>query len=86
MSGLDETDIPQTNIDEWAKQNGKNSDDVPQGLIRDLYRIFEKYNIDDDKRMECLWISKRGQLNTAMRSKAREQELAQRLTEWLEEL
>jgi hypothetical protein len=74
----------QPNIDELIKQNGS-SDDVPQGLIRDLYRVFEKHNIDD-KRMICLWIPKRGQLNTAMRSRAREPELAERLTEWLEEL
>jgi hypothetical protein len=75
----------QPNIDELIKQNGS-SDDVPQGLIRDLYRVFEKHDIDDDKRIMCLWMSKRGQLNTAMRSRAREPELAERLTEWLEEL
>jgi hypothetical protein len=44
------------------------------------------YKIDDNKLILCLWIPKKAQLNSALRSMGRDQELVQRLTEWLEEL
>ena len=47
---------------------------LPDGLNPALYRVFEKYKIDDNKLILCLWIPKKGQLNSALRSMAREQD------------
>ena len=56
--------------------------DIPDGLNRELYKVFEKYNLGD-KAMLCLW--KNAQLNCALREPAREYELQTRLKEWLQE-
>ena len=53
---------------------------IPDGLNRELYKVFEKYNLGD-KAMLCLW--KNGQLDCAMREPSREHELQTRLKEWL---
>lgn len=55
---------------------------IPDGLNRELYKVFEKYNLGD-KSMLCLW--KEGQLNCALREPVREYELQTRLKEWMED-
>jgi hypothetical protein len=55
---------------------------IPDGLNRELYKVFEKYSLGD-KAMLCLW--KNGQLNCALRISSRDHELQTRLKEWLED-
>lgn len=56
---------------------------IPEGMNRDLFKIFEKYNLRlGDKSVLCLWCN--GQLNCALHEHSREQELKSNLTEWLE--
>jgi hypothetical protein len=65
----------------WCKPSSKKTDEIPDGLKRELYKTFEKYGIDDDKAMACLWKNKT--LSCAMRGIAREHELIDRLKDWL---
>jgi len=80
----------QTRIDSWGVQEQENQkqtydiSDMPQGLNRELFNLFERYDIGSSKTILCLW--KNGQLNSAIRPVAREHELMDRLREWLEEL
>jgi hypothetical protein len=55
---------------------------IPEGLNRDLLKVFEKYRLGD-KSVLCLW--RNGHLTTALREKSRELELQTRLKEWLQE-
>ena len=77
-----------TYIDTWSNVNEKKdrrttiSNDIPDGLNRELYKVFEKYHIEG-KAMVCLW--RNSQLNCAMREPSREHQLQTRLKEWLEE-
>jgi hypothetical protein len=72
----------QTHIDRWSKPD-KVSWKPPEGMTKDLFKIFEKYRLDD-RAMLCLWY--KGQLNAAIREPARILELHDRLKEWLQEL
>jgi hypothetical protein len=56
--------------------------DIPEGLNRDLLKLFEKYRLGD-KTMLCLW--RNGYLSSALRERSRELELQARLIEWLKE-
>ena len=78
----------QTHIDTWSRpgdQNDRNRNermsDIPDGLNRELFKTFEKYRIDSNNAILCLW--KDGQLNVAMRSIARQHELIDRVKEWI---
>jgi hypothetical protein len=71
----------QTHLDKRSMVNEKKHwkasiSDIPDGLNRELYKVF-------DKAMLCLW--KNAQLNCALREPAREYELQTRLKEWLQE-
>jgi hypothetical protein len=71
----------QTHIDTWSDEKGtKDISDMPQGLNRELFKTFEKYDIGSSCIL-CLW--KNGQLNVAMRSVARQHELIDRVKEWI---
>lgn len=59
------------------------TDEIPDGLTRELYKVFEKYRIDNSKEIVCLW--KYNQLNCAMRSIGRERELIDRVKDWFGE-
>jgi hypothetical protein len=54
---------------------------MPDDLNRELYKVFEKYGIDNSKEIICLW--RNGQLNCAMRPIGQEDELIDRLKEWI---
>jgi hypothetical protein len=54
--------------------------DIPEGMNRDLLKVFEKYNLGD-KSMLCLW--KNGYLSFDLRERSREQELQTLLSEWM---
>ncbi|MGB6533153.1 MAG: hypothetical protein WBF33_34105 [Candidatus Nitrosopolaris sp.] len=56
---------------------------MPDGLNRELYKVFEKYGIKDSKTIVCLW--KNNQINCAMRSNGRERELIDRVKDWFGE-
>jgi hypothetical protein len=74
----------QTHIDKWSS-NTKPDKVIwkpPEGMIQDLFKIFDKYRLDD-RAMLCLW--HKGQLNTAIREPARILELHDRLKQWLQE-
>ena len=55
---------------------------IPEGMNRDLLKLFEKYRLGD-KSVLCLW--RNGYLSTALRDKSLELELQTRLKEWLQE-
>ena len=55
---------------------------IPEGMNRDLLKVFEKYNLGD-KSILCLW--RNGYLSCALRERSREQELQARISEWLKE-
>jgi hypothetical protein len=55
----------------------------PEGMTQDLFKIFEKYRLEE-RAMLCLWVN--GQLNTAIREPSRILELQDTLKEWLQEL
>ena len=69
-----------------AKEREKTigNDDVPHDLMQELLKVFERYRIDNNKEVVCLWRQKTGQLNCVMRPVEREQELIDRLKEWIE--
>jgi len=71
----------QTHIDRWSKPD-KVSWKPPEGMTQDLFKIFEKYRLDD-RAMLCLWY--KGKLNTAIQERSRILELQDRLKEWLQE-
>jgi hypothetical protein len=74
----------QTHLDEWSNvesTDSKRVNDMPDGMKRELFKVFEKYNLPS-KAMLCLW---RSRLNCAMREPSRELELQDRLKEWLDE-
>ncbi len=70
----------QTHLDKWS--NNIKQDKVnwkpPEGMNRDLFKIFEKYRLGE-RAMLCLWVN--GQLNTAIREPSRILELQDRLKE-----
>ncbi len=77
-----------THIDTWSLQPQDNQkldfNDMPVGLNRELFKVFEKYGIGiGNKVIMCLW--RNDQLNSAIRSVGREHELIERLKEWLEQ-
>ena len=76
----------QTHLEKWSNEERTYSktgvNDMPEAMNRELYKVFEKYNVGN-KAMLCLW--RNGQLDCAMREPSREQELKDRLREWLEE-
>jgi hypothetical protein len=73
----------QTHLDKWSSAEDKSTtDDIPDGLNRELFKVFERFPIDNGKAILCLW--KGSQLNVAMRSFGRQHELMDRLKEWLE--
>ncbi len=74
----------QTHIHKWSSNSkpDKVSWKPPEGMNQDLFKIFEKYRLDD-RAMLCLWYN--GQLNTAIREPSRILELQDRLKEWLQE-
>jgi hypothetical protein len=55
--------------------------DMPDGLARDIFKVFEKYDIKDSRVIICMW--KRNQLSCAMRSIAQKRELIERVKDWL---
>ncbi|MGB8934465.1 MAG: hypothetical protein WCC17_05100 [Candidatus Nitrosopolaris sp.] len=55
---------------------------IPEGMNRDLFKIFERYNLGQ-KVVLCLW--RNGRLNCAIHERSREQELKSSLSEWLQE-
>jgi hypothetical protein len=55
---------------------------IPEGMNRDLLKVFEKHNLGD-KSMLSLW--RNGYLSCALGERSREQELQTRLSEWLKE-
>lgn len=56
----------------------------PDGMNRDLFKVFEKYNSRlGDRSVLCLW--RNGYLSCALHERSREQELKSRLSEWLQE-
>lgn len=75
-------------MDKWASKQSEGEktigNDVPHGLMQELLKVFERYRIDDNKEIICLWRQKTGQLNCAMCHIEREQELIDRLKEWIE--
>jgi hypothetical protein len=74
----------QTHLDKWSSNTkpDKVSWNPPEGMTKDLFKIFDKYRLDD-RAVLCLW--HKGQLNTAIREPARILELHDRLKEWLQE-
>jgi hypothetical protein len=73
----------QTSIDSWSDEKQiYDISDMPVGLNRELFKVFEKYGIGD-RAIISLW--KNGQLNSAVRSVTRERELMDILKEWLEQ-
>jgi hypothetical protein len=78
----------QKHLDEYTpKIPGKKTpweafSNIPEGMNRDLLKVFEKYSLGD-KSMLCLW--RNGSLSCALRERSREQELQTRLNEWLKE-
>jgi hypothetical protein len=78
----------QTHLDKWKtkipekKTPSVSITNIPEAMNRDLYKVFEKYNLGS-KTMLCLW--RNGQLNCAGLEPAREEELRARLNEWLDE-
>jgi len=77
----------QTHIDIWASNSkqSKDTNDIPNGLMPHVLKMFEKYKLDG-KRLICLLDSKNGQVNAAMADIARQHQLQERLKEWLVEL
>jgi hypothetical protein len=78
----------QTHLDKWAPKTEKKNpwsslSNIPEGMNRDLLKVFVNYNLGPDKSMLCLW--RNGSLSCALREQAREQELQSRLNEWLQE-
>lgn len=71
----------QTHSDKWSSERASTTDDIPNGLNPGMYKVFERFLIDNSKAILCLW--KNGQLNVAMRSVGRQHELIDRLNEWL---
>jgi hypothetical protein len=67
----------QTHLDKWSKPSWK----PPEGMTKDLFKIFEKYRLDD-RAMLCLWHN--GQINTEIRERSSILELQDRLKEWLQ--
>ena len=76
----------QKHLDEFApnipekKTPWESFSNMPEGMNRDLLKVFEKYRLGD-KSMLCLW--RNGYLSCALRERSREQELQTRLSEWL---
>jgi hypothetical protein len=76
----------QKHLDEYTpkipekKTPWESFNNIPEGLNRDLLKVFEKYNLGD-KSMLYLWSN--GYLSCALRERSREQELQTRLSEWL---
>ena len=79
----------QTHLEEFApkipeKKTPWEAFNIPEGMNRDLLKVFEKYNLRlGYKSMICLW--RNGYLSCAVREHSREQELKSNLTKWLEE-
>jgi hemerythrin len=72
----------QTHINMWQAQGDQTDiSEMPVGLNRELFKVFEKYSVD--KAIICLW--KNGQLNSATRPVGRERELVEILKDWLAE-
>jgi hypothetical protein len=72
----------QTHLDKWSDKDKTAKEKAPDGLNRDLYKVFERYNLGlGEKAMLCLW--RNGQLNTTIREPSRILELQDRLKEWL---
>jgi hypothetical protein len=72
----------QTHLDKCSSKPDKINWKAPDGLNAALYKVFEKYRLDDRAR-SCLWYN--GQLNTAIREPSWILELQDRLKEWLQE-
>lgn len=78
----------QTRIDSWGLQEEENQkqaydiSDMPVGLNRQLFKVFEKFHVGD-KTIICLW--KNSQLNSATRPVEQERELLDILNDWLVE-
>src|SRR5215469_3005264 len=78
----------QSHIDKWAPKVPEKKiwkgvmNNIPEGMNRDLLKVFVNYNLGPDKSVLCLW--RNGHLSCALRERAREQELQTRLTEWLQ--
>jgi len=75
----------QTHIDIWASNSKQDTNDIPNGLMPHLLKVFERCKLDG-KRLICLLDSKNGQVNAAMADIARQHQLQDRLKEWLVEL
>jgi hypothetical protein len=58
------------------------SNNIPEGMNRELLNVFEKYNFGD-KRMTMLCLWRNGYLSCALREHSRELELQTLLGEWL---
>jgi hypothetical protein len=81
-------DILQKHLDEFTlkipekKTPWQTFSKIPEGMNKDLLKVFEKYNLGD-KSILCLW--RNGYLSCVLRERSREQELQTRLIEWLKE-
>jgi hypothetical protein len=72
----------QTHLDKWSSsKSDKVSWNPPEGMTKDLFKIFEKYKLGE-RAMLCLWYN--GQLNTSIREPSRILELQDKLKEWLQ--
>jgi len=78
----------QKHLDEYAPKTPERKtlwevfSNIPEGMNRDLLKVFEKYRLGD-KSMLCLW--RNGYLSCVLRERNREQELQTRLSEWLKQ-